>query len=162
MFSMDGTQEKWNCRGKLLHTYPLLRGRILPIFFPSITFHFFYYHTINLHLGIYISIFEQFFFSVAWNMNLSQYYRNIGYFEEIYTCENLTNWKRYKIWECCKTWSGVWSLFWSGVWSQFWCQFWVDFKFNIALIIYIPIENRHKKRSNELKIFGGRLSSVLT
>jgi hypothetical protein len=23
-------------------------------------------------------------------MNLSQYYRNIGYFEEIYTCENLT------------------------------------------------------------------------
>ena len=40
--------------------------------------------------------------------------------------------------------------------------FGVDFKFNIALIIYITIQNRHKKRSNESKIVGGRLSSVLT
>ena len=39
--------------------------------------------------------------------------------------------------------------------------FGVDFKFNIALIIYITIQNRHKKRSNESKIVGGRLSSVL-
>ena len=39
--------------------------------------------------------------------------------------------------------------------------FGVDFKFNIAFIIYITILNRHKKRSNESKIVGGRLSSVL-
>ena len=39
--------------------------------------------------------------------------------------------------------------------------FGVDFKFNIALIIYITVQNRHKKRSNESKIVGGRLSSVL-
>jgi hypothetical protein len=39
--------------------------------------------------------------------------------------------------------------------------FGVDFKFNIALIIYITIQKRHKKRSNESKIVGGRLSSVL-
>ena len=30
--------------------------------------------------------------------------------------------------------------------------FGVDFKFKIALIIYITIQNRHKKRNNELKI----------
>ena len=40
--------------------------------------------------------------------------------------------------------------------------FGVDFKFNIVLIIDITIQNRHKKRSNESKIVGGRLSSVLT
>ena len=34
--------------------------------------------------------------------------------------------------------------------------FGVDFKFNIALIIYITIQNRHKKRSNESKIVGGQ------
>ena len=30
--------------------------------------------------------------------------------------------------------------------------FGVDFKFKIVLIIYITIQNRHKKRNNELKI----------
>ena len=44
---------------------------------------------------------------------------------------------------------------------EFGVIFGVDFKFNIALIIYITIQNRHKKRSNESKIVGGRLSSVL-
>jgi hypothetical protein len=38
--------------------------------------------------------------------------------------------------------------------------FGVDFKFNIALIIYITIQNRHKKRSNESKIVGGNCSKI--
>ena len=46
-------------------------GHILQIAFPKHSFPFFYYHKINLHLGITIS--EQlFFFSVFSNMNLSQ------------------------------------------------------------------------------------------
>ena len=82
--------------------------------------------TINLiYTLVYISIFEQFFFSVAWNMNLSQTVSNniIGnmlFWGNLY-------WKRYKIWACCKTWSGVWGLFWSGVWSHFWSRFWSHF-----------------------------------
>jgi hypothetical protein len=41
--------------------------------------------------------------------------------------------------------------------------FGVDFKFNIALIIYIYNNTKQtQKRSNESKIVGGRLSSVLT
>jgi len=44
---------------------------------------------------------------------------------------------------------------------EFGVIFGVDFGVNIALIIYITIQNRHKKRSNESKIVGGRLSSVL-
>jgi hypothetical protein len=61
--------------------------------FPKHSFPFFYYHKINFHLDI--SIFEQLFLlcflKYEYFSNWQQsYYRNIGYFEEIYTCENLT------------------------------------------------------------------------
>ena len=63
------------------------------IFFSSHRFPFFYYHKINIHVGI--STFEQ-LFSLCFLKyesfsNCQQlYYRNIGYFGEICTCENLT------------------------------------------------------------------------
>jgi hypothetical protein len=62
--------------------------------FPKLSFPFFYYHKINLHL-IGISIFEQLFFlcflkyEYFWNCQQS-HYRNTGYFEGICKCENLT------------------------------------------------------------------------
>ena len=109
---------------------------------------------------VYISIFEQFFFSVAWNMNLSQTVSNniIGnmlFWGNLY-------WKRYKMWTCCKTWSGVWGLFWSGVWSHFWSRFWSHFwswfwspfwsrfyiqycPYYIHFLVFLTIQNRHKK-----------------
>jgi hypothetical protein len=71
--------------------------------FPKHSFPFFYYHKINFHLDI--SIFEQLFLLCflkyeSFSNWQQSYYRNIGYFEEIYTCENLTfhlqNWKRCK------------------------------------------------------------------
>jgi hypothetical protein len=45
---------------------------------------------------------------------------------------------------------------------NFGVSFGVDFKFNIAHILYSNTKQTHTKRSNELKIVGGRLSSVLT
>ena len=66
--------------------------QILPIFFPNKAFHFF--TSIKLiYTLVYISIFEQLFlspFPEIWIFRCEQsYYRNIGYFEGIYTCENL-------------------------------------------------------------------------
>ena len=58
------------------------------------SFPFFRYHKINLHLGIYQSLnsfFSLCFLKYESFSNCEQsYYRNIGYFEGIYTCENLS------------------------------------------------------------------------
>ena len=65
---------------------------ILQIVFPKHSFPFFYYHKINLHLGITISehFFPCFLKYESFSNCQQSYYRNIGYFERIYTCENLT------------------------------------------------------------------------
>ena len=61
--------------------------------FPKHSFPFFYYHKINLQFDI--SIFEQLFLLCflkceSFSNCQQSYYRDIGYFEGIYTCENLT------------------------------------------------------------------------
>ena len=59
---------------------------------PIIACHFLLYHKINLRLGI--SIFEQLFFFFlkyeSFSNRRQSYCRNIGYFEGIYKCKNLT------------------------------------------------------------------------
>jgi hypothetical protein len=75
MFFMDGTQKKWNCQGKLhyvLHTHPLL---ILYLWDKKklVTNNKKLLNSYICHSG-----YQQ------------SYYRNIGYFGGIYTCENLT------------------------------------------------------------------------
>ena len=61
--------------------------------FSNHSFPFFYYHKINLHVGI--STFEQLFYLCflkyeSFSNCQQSYYRNIGYFGGIYTCENVT------------------------------------------------------------------------
>jgi hypothetical protein len=65
----------------------------ITIFFPNKTFHF--VTTIKLIYYIGISIFDQLFFLCFLKYEFSpncvqSYYKNIGYFEGLYTCENLT------------------------------------------------------------------------
>ena len=57
-------------------------------------FPFFYHHNINIHFAISIvehlflfSCFLKYEFFSSWQHS---YFRNIGYFEGIYTCENFT------------------------------------------------------------------------
>ena len=61
--------------------------------FSNHSFPFFYYHKIKLHVGI--STFEQLFYLCflkyeSFSNCQQSYYRNIGYFGGIYTCENVT------------------------------------------------------------------------
>ena len=78
--------------GKDLLSGERIRNYIFFFFFNH-SFPFFYYHKINLHVGI--STFEQLFSLCflkyeSFSNCQQSYYRNIYYFGEIYTCENLT------------------------------------------------------------------------
>ena len=65
---------KWDRENQILHKH----------YFP-----FFYHHKINLHLE-YLFLFSCFLKYESFSSWQQSYFRNIGYFEGIYTCENLT------------------------------------------------------------------------
>ena len=94
------------------------------------SFPFFCYHKSNLHLGITISVQLLFFCFLKYESfsNCQQsYYKNIGYFEWSYTCENLTfHLQTEKRCNICE-WDGVLTLFINSM--------------KIAIIIYRCINN---------------------